>query len=129
MSVVDGMIRTLTTGELDVAIGSAPHGPRPEPTDSTPLINVDWSGDFVDRETRSSKGFVFGAIHTNAGFFADKVRVSIALGLLVARERCRNLYVTANPDDALDDLARALQVIGVTLMLLPEAAPVPSRRR
>jgi hypothetical protein len=72
---------------------------------------------------------VFGTIQTNAGFFADATRVSIALGLLVGRDRCRNLYVTAETDDGLDDLARALQVIGVTLVLLPGSAAPPPRKR
>ena len=124
---VDGMMRTLTTGELDVAIGPAPFGPRPQPSDSVPLVNTDWSGDFVHNETRSSKGFVFGAIHTYARFFTDEVRVSIALGLLVGRDRCRNLYVTASPNPELGEISHALQVIGVNLMLLPEAQP--ARRR
>jgi len=126
---VDGMMRTLSTGELDVAIGPAPNGPRPSPADTTPLINVDWSGDFVDPGTRSSRGFVFGAIQTNAGFFAETTRVSIALGLLVGRDRCRNLYVTAASDEGLDDIARALQVIGVSLILQPETSTTVLRKR
>ena len=124
---VDGMMRTLTTGELDITVGEAPGGPRLEPADSTPLLNVDWSGDFVDPRTRSSKGFVFGGIQTNALFFADTTRVSIAMALLAGRERCRNIHVIASSDAGLETIVRALQVIGVTLVLIPET-PTPRRR-
>ncbi len=125
---VDGMIRALSSGELDIAVGKAPNAPRPEPADVIPLRTVDWNGDFVTRETRSSKGFVFGAVQTNAAFFASDARVSIALGLIAARDRCRNLYIEAKPNDEVDTIARALQIIGVSLILLPDAATAPRRR-
>ena len=63
------------------------------PFDNTPLARVEWSGDFVEPVSRTSIGFVFGSTQTNAGFFAKPFRVSIAVGLLFARDRCRNLCV------------------------------------
>ena len=115
---VDGFSRGLSSGEFDVITSRAgtPIGAAVG-RDSTPLIQVDWSGDFVDASTRSSRGFVFGTIQTNAGLFADTFSVSVALGLLAGRDRCRTLYVAepALSRDQYEMIREALRIVGVTL--------------
>ena len=118
---VDGLNRNLTSGELDVETDEARRsGPMLAPFDNTPLARIEWSGDFVDPVSRSSNGFVFGSAQTNAGFFANPFRVSIAVGLLFARDRCRNLCVRENgtPLREQNRIREALKIIGVSLKLI-----------
>lgn len=119
---VDGMNRTFASGELDVAAHRASEPPPGVSADgATPLTRVDWSGDFVEAQTRTSAGFAFGAVQTNALYFADALRVSVAVGLLFARERCRTLYVPAPERQAPRQaaLVEALRIVGVTLEMVP----------
>jgi len=125
INTVDGHHRTISTGELDLVCDkaridrSAPIVPRL--ADAVPVIRLDWSGDFVFPETRSSALHAFGQVHTNAEIFADETRVSIALGLLYGRDRIRNLYVQPRAPEGLDGFDRigtALARVGVELCLL-----------
>ena len=115
---VDGFNRTFSTGEVDVIVNRAGTPPAsPQHQARAPLARVDWSGDFVDPQTRSSAGFAFGAVQTNAAFFADPFSVSVAVGLLFGRDRCGNLHVAEPAIDArqYDTICEALRIIGVTL--------------
>lgn len=122
---VDGHFRTISTGEVDVVCEKA-RGDRGTPVvprlpDTIPLTRLDWSGDFVFPETRSSALHAFGQVHTNAEFFADQTRVSIALGLLYGRDRVRNLYVEGPAEDGVGELGgigAALATVAVDLCLL-----------
>ncbi len=118
---VDGLNRSLSSGELDVWAGEAGRSNREaQPFDNIPMACVEWSGDFVNSASHSSKGFVFGATQTNAAFFAHPLRVSIAVGLLFGRDRCRNLYVPADntPAKEQDKIREALKIVGVSLELV-----------
>lgn len=115
---VDGFHRSFSTGEVDVMVGRAgKSAPSPAHVGSAPLARVDWSGDFVDAESRSSSGFAFGAVQTNAAFFADAFSVSVAVGLLFGRDRCATLHVTETPGETADVevIREALRIVGVTL--------------
>ena len=125
INAVDGHVRTISTGEIDLVCNkaradrSAPAPPRLP--DAVPLMRLDWSGDFVFPETRSSAQHAFGQVHTNAQFFADETRVSIALGLLHGRDRIRNLYVQSGGENKpvdLDRIGAALALVAVELCLL-----------
>jgi hypothetical protein len=123
---VDGMNRAFSTGEIDVLSCRATDAmPRVTADGNTPLARVDWSGDFVDPETRSSSGFAFGNVQTNALYFADAFRVSVAIGLLFGRDRCRTLIVPApGPHARTGAIAEALRIVGITLHTMAlEAAP------
>ncbi len=115
---VDGLGRGLATAEQDVVAGRAG---RPLPvapaSDGTPIARIEWSGDFVDRDTASSAGFFFGGIQTNALYFADEARVSVAMALLFGRERCRDIAIAADAQTrkSLAPVADALRVVGITL--------------
>ncbi len=114
---VDGMARTLSGGEIDVVVQRAGEPFHELPTSGrVPVARVDWSGDFVALETRSSAGFTFGKVQTNAAFFADPFRVSVDVGLLFAPDRCRRLLVQA-PANAADAKAvrAALSIVGISL--------------
>jgi hypothetical protein len=126
---VDGMNRTFASGELDVVAHRASEPvPAASPEGTTPLTRIDWSGDFVDAETRTSAGFAFGAVQTNALYFADAFRVSVAVGLLFARDRCRTLYAPAPERQTARHtaLVEALRIVGVTLQVI--AASQPQKR-
>lgn len=121
----DPLNRTLSTGEVDIACRRARlesgGPPLPRMPDAVPVERIDWSGDFVDRSSRNSAGFCFGACHTNAHIIADEAQVSIAVALLHARDRCRNLYVPV-PSGAnramLVRIRDALRIVSVNLELL-----------
>lgn len=115
---VDGFNRTFSTGELDVMVSCAgKESPPPTQTSGAPLARIDWSGDFVDPATRSSAGFAFGSVQTNAAFFADPFSVSIAVGLLFGRDRCGHLFVAQPAADRrqYECVREALRIVGVTL--------------
>jgi hypothetical protein len=122
---VDGLNRTISAGEIDLQCAPARDAagmPAPErPSDATPLASITWSGDFVDRTVRRSSGFTLGDYHTNAGLFADAARVSIAISLIHARDRCRTLWVPAREEQmaGLAPVIEALSIVGVTLELVP----------
>jgi hypothetical protein len=125
---VDGMNRTFATGELDVvACNAAQPVPRVSGDGGTPLARIDWSGDFVDAETRSSSGFAFGAVQTNALYFADAFRVSVAVGLLFARDRCRTLHVPEGQTSRQGALVEALRIVGVRLETVRSEQPAKIR--
>lgn len=110
---VDGLNRALTTGELDIVVGRAGQPlPAVTPSDATPVVRLDWSGDFVDRGTATSAGFFFGAVQTNAHHFSNDARVSIATALLFGKEKCRDIYV-AEPARNWTQVSSALHGIGV----------------
>lgn len=122
---VDGAHRSFSTGEIDFDVCRA--GQRstlPRSPGRVPLVPIDWSGDFVDQQTRSSLGFAYGGVQTNAQFFADDFSVSVAIGLLMARDRCATLTV-APPAKSAQDLKavhEALRIVGVALEASPAAA-------
>lgn len=114
---VDGMNRALSTRDLDVA---ASEGRRPvplnQPQDGVPLLIATWSGDPVDRSTRSSVGNVLGKYQTNANLIASEEQVSIAVGLLASRDRCRNLVVGIGEGSTrLNQVQKALRIVGIDL--------------
>jgi hypothetical protein len=119
LTPVEGMNRSHTRPELDVVCSPTRIGPlNVAPAGDTPLQHIDWSGDFVDRNTRRSAGFRLGRYFTNAGLVTDDTTVSIAVGLMHAGGLCRDLHVPAPPDGRADDyrtIQAALAVIGVSL--------------
>jgi len=120
---VDGFNRTFSTAEVDVIVNRAGKTPAsPQHAGNAPLARVDWSGDFVNAESRSSRGFAFGAVQTNAAFFADPFSVSVAVGLLFGRDRCGNLYVSHPPADRrlYETIREALRTVGITLEAMVE---------
>jgi hypothetical protein len=122
---VDGANRSFSTGELDFAVSKAGHERAMlRSPGRAPLVQIDWSGDFVDPEARSSQGFAYGGVHTNAQFFADDFTVSVAIGLLMARDRCATLAVAppARTSHDLKAVHEALRIVGVALETVPAAA-------
>jgi hypothetical protein len=119
---VDGMKRSLATGELDVAVARASlSSVGLEAQGGVPLARIDWSGDFVDARTRTSQGFVYGGVQTNAAYFASSLRVSIAVGILFGRDRMRELAVVLDDNDNRSEigaLASALRTTGIELRIL-----------
>lgn len=126
---VDGMNRAFSTGEIDVAAFNASKPLSVAAQGNTPLTRIDWSGDFVDVETRSSNGFSLGAVQTNALYLADAFRVSVAVGLLVGRDRCRRLYVAVPENESAfrrhRSVVEALRIVGVTLELVAARTSAP----
>lgn len=120
---VKGADRTPSTPEVDIACAPARLGPlKIDVADGLPLVRVDWSGDTVDRNRRNSQGFAYGRYFTNAGLIADDTSVSIAIGLMHGGMRCRRLFVAATPDveaGGYADIAAALHVVGIQLVLVP----------
>lgn len=123
VSPVNGLDRAHCTQELDIASGPA----RSDRfgvlgTDMVPLTRIDWSGDFVAHETRSSKGFSLGRYFTNAALVTDECSVSIALALMHAGNACRNVYVQwpqgAPGRDHLK-IREGLATVGIALHILP----------
>jgi uncharacterized membrane protein len=126
---IDGFNRTISPGEIDIACHRA--GSSSDASfatrlpDALPLTTTDWSGDFVDRHTRRSAGSVLGAYYTNAALFADDTLVSVAIGLIHGRDRCRTLLVPAPEKPAAERaarVARALRIVGVSVEFVPQAA-------
>lgn len=122
---VDGHNRAISTGEIDVFCERSSDPTRISDVrrlpDSVPFVRTDWSADFVDVRSRRSEQFAFGAYQTNAEIIADRTLVSIAVGVLHGRDRCRTLYVPVSPEgDARKyvSLHRALRTVGITLELL-----------
>lgn len=125
ISPVNGLDRSHCTQELDVASGLARNGRFLVPgTDMVPLAHIDWSGDFVAHETRSSEGFCLGRYFTNAALVADELSVSIAIALMHAGNSCRNVYVQS-PDERLDQdhlkIREGLAAVGIALHVLPRS--------
>jgi hypothetical protein len=56
-------------------------------------------------------------VQTNALYFADAFRVSVAIGLLFGRDRCRTLIVPAPTGAAgrVGTIVEALRIVGITL--------------
>jgi hypothetical protein len=115
---VDGFNRTFSTAEVDIVVNRAGKAATLPPNGgAAPLARVDWSGDFVDQQTRSSANFAFGAMQTNALYFADPFSVSVAVGLLFGRDRCGTLFVSPAATDRkqYEAVREALRIIGITL--------------
>lgn len=115
---VDGFNRTFSTAEVDIMVDRAGKAANPPQHSGTaPLARIDWSGDFVDANTRSSAGFAFGAVQTNAAFFADPFSVSVAVGLLFGRDRCGKLLVAQPAADRrqYEAVRELLRIVGITL--------------
>lgn len=115
---VDGFNRTFSTAELDVMVSRAGiTAPPPLHNGGAPLARIDWSGDFVDTSTRSSAGYAFGSVQTNAALFADPFSVSVAVGLLFGRDRCGHLLVAQPATDRrqYECVREALRIVGITL--------------
>ncbi len=128
ISNVDGLNRTIATSDVDVFAGPATEKSwttsLPPLAGDVPLIATTWSGDFVDPETRRSTGFAFGEYQTNARLFADETLVSIAIGLVHGRDRCRTLHIPHNETDRsqFDHIRRALKIVGIHLEWTGQAA-------
>jgi hypothetical protein len=115
---VDGHSRNLAISEISVLTGKAGETPaKYVHAGQAPLARVDWSGDFVDQTSRSSAGFAFGAVQTNAAFFAAPFLVSVAIGLLFGRDRCASLTVSTPAENRRQyNLVRdALGIVGIGL--------------
>lgn len=121
---VNGLDRSHCTGEIDVICRLA-GGPRMLSlghVDQVPIVEIDWSGDFVKRETRNSAGFTLGRYFTNAALVADDTTVSVALGLMHAGKLCRNLYVHQPAEPivkSFEPVVAGLALVGVSLQFLP----------
>lgn len=119
---VDGLHRAISVGETDLVVerAAADGGSflPDRPADPTPIVRFDWSGDFVDGARRTSDNYALGAVHTNAELFADRGTVSVALGLLLGRDRVRTLYVSPAPE-RYKELRDALSVVSIGLEALP----------
>ena len=135
---VDGFDRTISSGDVDIHCApAAARSDVPDVRSATPIpfTNITWSGDFVARPSRRSTGFALGDYHTNAGLFADPTVVSIAIGLIHGRDRCRTLWVPATEGSSsrMDAITAALRIVGVTLEIIEPRAdnvvllPVPPR--
>lgn len=118
---VNGMNRALWAGSIEVFAAPAgtaggPHGGA----SGLPVMQVDWSGDFVDPGTLSGAGHRYGRYLTNAGLVADPVEVSIAVALLHAGAQCRRIAVPLGERDPACYLpiARALAIMSITLELV-----------
>ncbi|MGV3490082.1 MAG: hypothetical protein ACO1OG_02060 [Devosia sp.] len=115
---VDGFNRSFATAEVDVMVNRAgKSADQPQHTGTAPLARVDWNGDFVDPQTRSSANFAFGAVQTNAMYFADPFSVSVAVGLLFGRDKTGRLIVSPPAADKkqLETIRDALRIVGITL--------------
>lgn len=126
LSSVDGQARRLSSGEIDVLCDNAAAERKPlaisRLDDAVPLTTVTWSGDFVDAQTRSSKGFTFGMCHTNAGYFASELEVSVAVALLFGRDKARQIYVRGSTaPDRVQRLREALRTVAIRLEVLEPA--------
>jgi hypothetical protein len=118
---VDGLNRSLATAEQDVIASRAGRAiPATKSVDGTPIARVEWSGDFVDAATATSAGFFFGGVQTNALYFADEARVSVAMALLFGRDRCRDITIAADARTrkALVPVGDALRVVGISLSIV-----------
>jgi hypothetical protein len=119
---VDGLNRTISVGETDLvverAVADGGSFLPDRPVDPTPIARFDWSGDFVDSARRSSDNYALGAVHTNAELLADRGTVSVALGLLLGRDRIRTLYVSPTPE-RFEELRDALAIVSIGLEALP----------
>jgi len=116
---VDGLGRSLATAEQDLVVGRAGRAfPTITPARGMPVARVEWSGDFVDTQAASSTGFFFGGIQTNALYFTNEARVSVAMALLFGRERCRDIAIAADAATrkSLIPVAEALRVVGISLV-------------
>ncbi len=122
VSPVNGLDRSHCTQELDISSGAARNDRfRVAGTDAVPLTHIDWSGDFVARQTRSSEGFCLGRYFTNAALVADECTVSIALALMHAGNACRSVYVQLPQDPpGLDHprIREGLATVGIALHIL-----------
>lgn len=118
ISNVDGLNRNLSTGEFDVIAGCAGETGTIPPSSDLAAMRVDWNGDFVSAKTRTSASFSFGAVQTNALYFADATRVSIAVGLMAGRDRIRTLYVPGTVSPQLEVIRTALFMVGIELRLV-----------
>lgn len=134
---VDGMNCALATGEMSLACMEASQPRLPPPG---PALQIDWSGDFVERATRRGSNFRYGRYFTNAALLADQVEVSIAIGLLHAGMKCGQLHVPLPPGvlpGRYADIVAALRLVAIDLRLvgtpderrpeMPREAP-PDRR-
>ncbi len=118
ISNVDGLNRNLSTGELDVIAGRAGEIGTIRPAGDLASSRVDWNGDFVSVDARSSASFSFGSVQTNALYFAGATRVSIAIGLMAGRDKIRTLYVPGRLDQELEVIGTALFMVGIELQLV-----------
>lgn len=131
---INGMHRALWAGTVEVAVseaGAAFDAARTASSSGLPVMQVDWSGDFVDRETRSGAGHRYGRYVTNAGLVADPVEVSIAIALLHAGPQCRTIRVPVSGRDPARyrPIAEALSVVAIGLELVaPERPAQPVRQ-
>jgi len=115
---VDGMQRTVSTGEIDIqcekATGRMPVREALRPDDTTPFLKLDWSGDPVSIYSRNSWNSAQGMIHTNAALFADDVTVSVAMALIYGRGAVRTIHV-AEGETGIDHLNAVLRPIAVSV--------------
>jgi hypothetical protein len=110
--------RTLSTRSYDVVAGPAARFPRVEAGNRDLLLEVAWSGDFVDPERRTSIGHRFGTFFTNAALVADDFSVSVALALLAHGPAIRRLYVAPPAGGRDEAMEQALACYGITLVSL-----------
>jgi hypothetical protein len=126
VNAVDGLERSLTLGQVDVACFPARHRDIDWPIDAeVPLVVANWSGDFVPPGGRRATEQVIGRYFTNAGLIADETTVSIALGLMAGGNRLRRLLVPVprgTSTKAYDALVGSLAVAGIELVLVRRSA-------
>jgi len=115
---VDGTDCALSTGEQSIVFIEASQPRLPVPG---PVLQIEWSGDFVDPATRRCGDFRYGRYLTNAALLADHVEVSIAIGLLEAGMKCGRPHVPLPrgvPSARYAEIVAALRLVAIDLHLV-----------
>jgi hypothetical protein len=106
---VDGVRREIAVGSASVAVAEAADAYSSGGALLRSGRVVTWSGDFVSQERRTSDQHIVGDVFTNARLVASRTRVSIALALLFAGRRVREIFVPAPPKDEADAFAAIVE--------------------
>ncbi len=128
---VRGLERALFAGTVEVIAAMA--GAEPQPAldrrgSRSPVVVIDWSGDFVDPRTRNGDGHRYGRYLTNAGLVASPSEVSIALALLHAGPLCRSIRTPLAAGESLASHAAIARALGIVSIGLDLVVPVPPAR-
>lgn len=122
---VEGLKREIGLGVSSIMVGdTASMFNRPAGSDRfvKAARAVTWSGDFVSSANRQSDVHVGGDVFTNASLVAGKTSVSVALALLIAGRRLREIFIPApSPDETetVDRIGRGLEFVGIKLRTVP----------
>lgn len=112
----------LAKAEVDIACWpSTTRSFVPPSVTEVTMEGITWSGDPVDRQSRTSDGYVQGRYFTNAHLIADATTVSIAIALMQGGIRTRNIYVPQTSTltaDSVAPLFETLADVGIQLSIL-----------